>query len=64
MELPYNSLEMLKPPSNKLNFPLKYRSIWANEATIAAFLTDILDANDPALLAAALVDIAHARGHE
>ena len=33
-----------------------------NEATIAAYLTDILDANDPALLAAALGDIARARG--
>ena len=30
--------------------------------TIAAYLTDILDANDPALLAAALGDIARARG--
>ncbi|MDO9237107.1 MAG: putative addiction module antidote protein [Aquabacterium sp.] len=33
-----------------------------SEATIAAYLTDILDANDPALLAAALGDIARARG--
>ncbi len=33
-----------------------------NEAAIAAFLTDILQANDPALLAAALGDIARARG--
>lgn len=33
-----------------------------NETTIAAYLTDILDANDPALLAAALGDIARARG--
>ncbi len=33
-----------------------------SEAAIAAFLTDILDANDPALLAAALGDIARARG--
>ncbi len=33
-----------------------------NEAAIAAYLTDILEANDPALLAAALGDIARARG--
>ena len=33
-----------------------------NEATIAPYLTDILAANDPALLAAALGDIARARG--
>jgi probable addiction module antidote protein len=33
-----------------------------SEATIAAYLTDILEANDPALLAAALGDIARARG--
>ncbi len=33
-----------------------------NEETIAAYLTDILDAHDPALLAAALGDIARARG--
>jgi probable addiction module antidote protein len=32
------------------------------EATIAAHLTDILEANDPALLASALGDIARARG--
>lgn len=33
-----------------------------NEASVAAYLTDILDANDPALLAGALSDIARARG--
>ena len=33
-----------------------------SEASIAAYLTDILEANDPALLAAALGDIARARG--
>jgi probable addiction module antidote protein len=33
-----------------------------NEASIAAYLTDILEANDAALLAAALGDIARARG--
>ncbi|VUZ84048.1 addiction module antitoxin [Candidatus Methylomirabilis lanthanidiphila] len=33
-----------------------------SEAAIAAYLTDILAANDPALLAAALGDIARARG--
>ncbi len=33
-----------------------------NEEAIAAYLTDILEANDPALLAAALGDIARARG--
>jgi probable addiction module antidote protein len=33
-----------------------------SEAAIAAYLTDILEANDPALLAAALGDIARARG--
>ncbi|MBC7700466.1 addiction module antidote protein [Aquabacterium sp.] len=33
-----------------------------NETTMAAYLTDILEANDPALLAAALGDIARARG--
>ena len=33
-----------------------------DEVTIAAYLTDILDANDSALLAAALGDIARARG--
>lgn len=33
-----------------------------NEASVAAYLTDILEANDPALLAAALGDIARARG--
>jgi probable addiction module antidote protein len=33
-----------------------------NETTIAAYLTDILEANDGALLAAALGDIARARG--
>ena len=33
-----------------------------SEAAIAAYLTDILMANDPALLAAALGDIARARG--
>ena len=32
------------------------------EAAIAAYLTDILEANDPALLAAALGDIARSRG--
>jgi probable addiction module antidote protein len=32
------------------------------EEAVAAYLTDILDANDPALLAAALGDIARARG--
>lgn len=32
------------------------------EAAIAAYLTDILEAADPALLAAALGDIARARG--
>jgi probable addiction module antidote protein len=33
-----------------------------SEASIAAYLTDILDANDAALLASALGDIARARG--
>ena len=33
-----------------------------SEAAIAAYLTDILAANDPALLAAILGDIARARG--
>lgn len=33
-----------------------------NETAIAAYLTDILDANDAALLASALGDIARARG--
>lgn len=33
-----------------------------NEASIAAYLTDILEANNSALLAAALGDIARARG--
>jgi probable addiction module antidote protein len=33
-----------------------------SEDAIAAYLTDILDANDPGLLAAALGDIARARG--
>lgn len=33
-----------------------------SENAIAAYLTDILSANDPALLAAALGDIARARG--
>lgn len=33
-----------------------------SEEAIAAYLTDILTANDPALLAAALGDIARARG--
>jgi probable addiction module antidote protein len=33
-----------------------------SEAAIAAYLTDIMSANDPALLAAALGDIARARG--
>jgi probable addiction module antidote protein len=33
-----------------------------SEESIAAYLTDILTANDPALLAAALGDIARARG--
>ena len=33
-----------------------------NEQTIAAYLTDILEAQDPALLAAALGDIARAHG--
>ena len=33
-----------------------------SEESIAAYLTDILAANDPALLAAALGDIARARG--
>ena len=33
-----------------------------NEEAIAAYLTDILEANDAALLAAALGDIARARG--
>jgi len=33
-----------------------------SETTIAAYLTDILDANDASLLAAALGDIARARG--
>src|SRR3990172_8988659 len=33
-----------------------------SEAAIAAYLTDILEANNPALLAAALGDIARARG--
>ena len=33
-----------------------------NKTAVAAYLTDILEANDPALLAAALGDIARARG--
>jgi probable addiction module antidote protein len=33
-----------------------------NEKAIAAYLTDVLEANDAALLAAALGDIARARG--
>lgn len=33
-----------------------------SEQTIAAYLTDIIESNDPALLAAALGDIARARG--
>ena len=33
-----------------------------SDTAIAAYLTDILEANDPALLAAALGDIARARG--
>lgn len=33
-----------------------------SEEAVAAYLTDILQANDPALLAAALGDIARARG--
>jgi len=33
-----------------------------NDAAIAAYLTDVLEANDPALLAGALGDIARARG--
>ena len=33
-----------------------------SEASIAAYLTDILDANDASLLASALGDIARARG--
>jgi len=33
-----------------------------SETAIAAYLTDILEANDPALLASALGDIARARG--
>jgi probable addiction module antidote protein len=33
-----------------------------SETSVAAYLTDILDANDAALLAAALGDIARARG--
>ena len=33
-----------------------------SEAAVAVYLTDILEANDPALLAAALGDIARARG--
>ena len=33
-----------------------------NDQAVAAYLTDILDANDPALLAAALGDIGRARG--
>jgi len=33
-----------------------------SEASIAAYLTDILEANDPALLAAALGDIVRAQG--
>jgi probable addiction module antidote protein len=33
-----------------------------NEASVAAYLTDILEANDSALLAAALGEIARARG--
>jgi probable addiction module antidote protein len=39
--------------------PVKYLE---SEAAIAAYLTDILEANNPALLAAALGDIARARG--
>ncbi len=37
-------------------------SYLGDEKTIAAYLTDILQANDAALLAAALGDIARARG--
>jgi probable addiction module antidote protein len=33
-----------------------------SETSIAAYLTDILEANDPSLLASALGDIARARG--
>jgi len=33
-----------------------------SKAAVAAYLTDILEANDPALLAAALGDLARARG--
>ena len=34
----------------------------ANDQSVAAYLTDILEADDPGLLAAALGDIARARG--
>ena len=33
-----------------------------NDGAVAAYLTDILEANDPALLASAMGDIARARG--
>lgn len=33
-----------------------------SDAAVAAYLTDILEASDPALLAAALGDVARARG--
>jgi len=35
-----------------------------NEKAIAAYLTDVLEANDAPLLAAALGDIARARGND
>ena len=38
------------------------RPYLGSEAAIAAYLTDILEANDPALLASSLGDIARARG--
>jgi probable addiction module antidote protein len=45
-----------------LRFPFDAARYLDSEAAIAAYLTHILDANDPALLASALGDIARARG--
>ena len=42
--------------------PYLGRETLGRETAIAAYLTDILEANDPALLASALGDIARARG--
>jgi probable addiction module antidote protein len=59
-------MNMTKPKSKRINVDelpeFDVTRYLDSEEAVAAYLTDILDANDASLLAAALGDIARARG--